>query len=57
MKLVMKTTAKEIEALVANLKPRVKLPRGFAFWSDKMIVLWLKSNQKPLPKPQKEERR
>jgi hypothetical protein len=35
-----------IDRLVENLKPTAKPPRGFGFWSRKLIVAWLKQNQK-----------
>jgi hypothetical protein len=34
------------EKLVMNLNPKAKLPRGFMFWDEKLIIAWLKSNQK-----------
>jgi len=36
----------EIARLIANLKPRVEVPRGFGFWHEGMIIAWLKQNQK-----------
>jgi glucosamine 6-phosphate synthetase-like amidotransferase/phosphosugar isomerase protein len=39
---------KEIEKLVANANPKARVPKGFALWSEAMIIAWLRSHQKVL---------
>jgi hypothetical protein len=43
---VLKIKGSEIKRLVAGLKPRAKVPKGFGLWSPTMILAWLKQNQK-----------
>jgi len=35
----------ELEALVDNINPRARVPRGFGLWSAKMQLMWLRQNQ------------
>jgi hypothetical protein len=37
---------KELERLVMGAKSHLKLPRGFAFWSMRMQIAWLKDQQR-----------
>lgn len=41
-----KYITKELDRLAANVNPKAKLPRGFAFWSVHMQMIWLRQNQK-----------
>ena len=36
----------EIDRLVKTVNPRARVPRGFGLWSEKMIVGWLRQNQR-----------
>jgi hypothetical protein len=39
-------TQATIERLMAGVSIKAMIPRGFAFWSDQMKIMWLKQNQK-----------
>lgn len=37
---------KEIDLLASTVDPKAKVPKGFGLWSDKMILAWLRQNQR-----------
>lgn len=43
-----KNVTELIDELIVNMKP-ARVPKGLWLWSDKMILAWLRSNQKTIP--------